>query len=68
MDGIPAVLDSVSGVDATMDIASCSDMVMMMMADPSNKVTMLEWTPQISAVPDLASSAVPLLDPESTTR
>ena len=28
---------------------------------------MLEQAPQISAIPDAASSAVPLLDPESTT-
>ena len=33
MDSIPAVLDNVSGVDATMDITSHLDMVMTMMAD-----------------------------------
>ena len=51
MDSIRAVYDSDIGVDSTLTIASCIDMVMTMMADLSNKVTMLEWVPQISTVP-----------------
>ena len=68
MDSIPAVLDNVNGVDATSDISSHLNMVMTMMADLTNKVTILELAPQVAAVPASALGGAPLLEPETTTR
>ena len=51
LDNIHAVADNGSGAAANIDIASRLDMVMTMMADLSNKVTVLEWAHQIAPVP-----------------
>ena len=68
LDGTSVVLDDEGGGDASLDLASHMDIMMSMMVHLSNKVNGLEQDTQGLAAPVSILSAVPLHDPQNTTR
>ena len=68
IQGTSVVWDNEGWGDASLDLASCMNMMMSMMVDLSNKVNGLEQVPQAPAAPDHVSSAEPLHDPKNTTQ